>query len=236
MQCIKCRHVRPVEDFRWDNCREGHNRKRARFDEALIRGDDAPTDRTLTCKGCRTHNANPDTASAQRQRECKEYYESQLSQCEECGEARKQCLMLCKKDKGDPVKPLSIAGHWAASTRGVEAMRIARNKFLVLCSFCCSLSPWQTDPPNEFDTWLDAHIIGVVCEGCKRESTNDTYRAFQFAHYDSAQKTVDMYQLRKHVRDGTLDVAEAKRRATDEFPLGRFLCHNCHRMESPRCP
>ena len=235
MKCTRCGRGRPIEDFRWSSSREGYNRKRARFDEAIARGE-IPTDRTLTCTACRniTSVTASDTASAQRQRECKEYYESLRTECEQCGEARKPCLMLCKKVKGDPVKPLSNTGYWAASTRGVDAMRIARSKFRVLCSFCCSVSPWTTDPPNEFDTWLNAHIVGVVCEVCNRESTSDTYRGFQLAHYDSAQKTVDMYQLRKLVRDGTLDVAVAKRLAIDEFPLGRFLCNNCHRMESRR--
>ena len=240
--CTKCRRSQDIVEFRWDNTKEGHCRKRARFDQALL-GDNVPVseDRTKTCRTCRSRHTSSDTPSARRRKECDEWYRSQLTLCTECHETRPECLGLIQVNPGEDVTPLSRIAHWATSDRGVEAMRRNRPLFRVLCFFCKSVS-WQQNGDfvtTVFDEWLDDRLLVDECATCSRHATRETLRGFQFAHNDSALKTVhpvigpvSMMTLRKSVRDGTLTSEEATRLAVNEWSLGRVLCHNCHRVET----
>ena len=235
--------MRSLIEFRYDNAREGMDRKRARFDDAVAQ-DRIPgaEDRTKTCKQCREYQvrqSEKSTPSTQRLSECEAYYRSQLTACD-CGESRQACLALYKSgDAAKEVKSLSTFNYWSAAFRGVEKMKEARHNFTLHCRFCFSAfhSTRELDK-TDFDVWLDSRMM-TSCAVCDRVATTDTLRGFQFAHDDSTMKTVhptlgalDMYTLRRGVREGKLDPKEAMELATAELPRGRVLCHNCHKLET----
>jgi len=242
MICTKCRVSRDVAEFRWDNAGEGYARKRMRFDDAVRDGriPDA-ADCTRTCRTCR--GGSSDAPHARRTRECQEWYRSQLTACAECTEeTRPECLGLFLMEGEEAVRPLSCTSYWATAARGVDAMRRVRSRFAVYCFFCKSAyhhpPSRDTEPVTAFDQWLDERMR-TACGTCGRVATADTLRGFQFAHHDSTTKTVhptlgplSMVTLRRAVRSDALAPEEAISLATSEWPRGRVLCHNCHRVET----
>lgn len=245
MICGTCGVRRDVTEFRWDNEKEGHCRKRARFDAAVGDGriPDA-TDCTKTCRTCRDRRGSSNAPYARRMQMCRDWYRSQLTACADCSERRPECLGLFLIDPdGEPsVRSLSCHAHWAAAARGVDGMMRVRTRFEVYCFFCHSAHHHRHDTgtATDFDRWLHERMRdAAACAECGRATSDETLRGFQFAHHNSATKTVhstlgplSMMTLRIAVRNNALSPSEATALADEEWSRGRVLCHNCHRMET----
>lgn len=68
--CRRCLRTKPLADFRPSNAREGHERKRQRFDAALEAGDE-PAEAVTACAECRAKVRAQENA---RVRACREHY------------------------------------------------------------------------------------------------------------------------------------------------------------------
>jgi hypothetical protein len=227
--CRRCLKTKPLADFRPSNAREGHERKRQRFDAALEAGDE-PAEAVTACAECR---AKVRAQANARVRACREHYHALrgAAPCVRCALVDPVCVHLYRRDEGSKVRPLSDAAYWSAKGRGVEAMREAAAQFEAVCKFCHSLRR----PPREataFDEWLDGRMVEAGAECACAPVTAATVRGFHFAHRDAAHKAVGMLELRLRVRGGVLTVDEAVRLAEREWRKGRLLCANCHERES----
>lgn len=231
--CTVCSKERLPYDFRYVNCREGFERNRERLEYATVHVESAWM--CKQCVHCRESKYRSQRISksdgAVRREECATLYKMlrEESLCVDCGHG--DGIMLKKRDMTDPVTPLSVIGHWATASRGVEAMKMATDKFFPCCRYCAGIRGATIE--TDFDEWLRDKFVsdGKACD-CHRVLNNDTYGGFQFAHIDSRDKTLSMYELREAVRSGRMTTADAKKAVDSEWHKGRILCANCHEQET----
>jgi hypothetical protein len=192
-----------------------------------------------TCDECRLKvlkwNQTSCAPRVEREAACLAFYNDmrRSATCTHCGLCDEVCMQFCRRDPMDNTPALSRASHWAAESRGIDALTAASERFFACCPFCKSIHHTKECALTAFDDWLNARYLasGKHCD-CNRVLTMDTIRGFQFAHWDAACKTFGMYELRSQVREGLLTEAEAKRRAEEEWRHGRVICANCHHHET----